>query len=138
MIGRNPIVETHNRERKMLLIRFVLAGITNTAFGYFVFAALILVGGRPFWALLGSMIAGVMWNFWTSSRFVFRDIGGGRAMRFIGVYAVVLSANWLSLRIMQSLGVVELLAQAVLAVPLAVISYLGQRFFVFNHGDVRG
>ena len=117
-----------------IAIRFGLAGIANTVFGYAVFAALILLGCPPFAALLLALIAGVAWNFQTSKRFVFRSGSRARIWRFMAVYLVVLAVNWIALRVLRDVGLTALVAQALLAAPLAVVSYLGQRAFVF-HGN---
>lgn len=123
------------RARRLRLgtaIRFGLAGIANTLFGYGVFASLILLGCPPFLALLLANIAGVAWNFHTSKRFVFRNGGHGRIWRFVALYLALLVINWLALRLLHNFGLTELLAQALLVGPLAVVSYIGQRSFVFH------
>jgi putative flippase GtrA len=114
-------------------VRFGLTGLLNTAFGYVVFAAFILVGVGPLVAICASTAAGVAFNFQTSRRIVFRTDGKGRGLQFVAVYAAVLAVNWSALRVLHGYGMSELLAQALLAPPLAVISFLGQKIFVFTN-----
>ncbi len=119
----------------MLFLRFAAVGLLNTAFGYAVFAALVLagVGGGP--ALIVATLAGVAFNFQTSRRLVFRS--GGRSLRFVVVYAALLALNLASLRVMRALGLPDLGAQAILALPFAALSFVGQKIFVFGPSAVR-
>jgi putative flippase GtrA len=113
-----------------LALRFGLAGLLNTAFGYCAFAIFIFLKFLPFAALTLATILGVAFNFQTSKRLVFRS--GGRAARFVLVYAAVLLLNWAALRALQRLGLGPLAAQALLVLPFAVISFLAQKQLVFT------
>jgi len=53
-------------------------------------------------------------------------------LRFVILYCVMLALNWVALRIALRLGVSALPAQALLVLPIAAVSFLGQRIFVFN------
>jgi putative flippase GtrA len=100
-----------------LLLRFGLVGVMNTAFGYAVFAGLMLSGVGWAGALVGSAVAGVAFNFMTSRRLVFRT--DGQLARFIALYAGLLTLNWLALRLASGIGLPDLAAQAILAMPIA-------------------
>ena len=114
----------------LLFVRFGFVGLLNTAFGYTVFALLVLAGIWPGAALVGSTIAGVAFNFQTSRRLVFRS--RGRALRFVAVYAVVLAVNWAALRALRWCGLPDLESQALPVLPIAALSFLGQQAFVFE------
>jgi putative flippase GtrA len=114
----------------VLFLRFGVVGLLNTAFGYAVFAVLILVGLWPGAALTAATVAGVAFNFQTSRRLVFRS--QGRGVRFVAVYVAILLLNWGALRGLQSTGLTSLVSQALLVVPLAVISFVAQRVLVFT------
>lgn len=117
-------------ESLLLLFRFGAVGILNTAFGYVVFAAFVLAGTPHTPALALSTIAGVAFNFQTSRRLVFHT--AGRVLRFVGVYCVAFALNLAALSRLAELGVPALLAQAMLALPIAVVSFLAQKNFVFG------
>lgn len=119
-----------DRRAWLLFLRFGVVGLLNTAFGYAVFAAFVLAGVWPGAALVGATVAGVAFNFQTSRRLVFRS--RGRVIRFIAVYAALLVLNWVALRILHGFGILELQTQAVLAVPVAAVSFLAQKTFVFD------
>lgn len=120
----------------LLFLRFGIVGLLNTAFGYVVFAGLCLTGLWPLAALVGSTLAGVAFNFQTSRRLVFRT--RGRGLRFCLVYLLILAANWALLRMMNDAGFNAIEAQAVLALPLSIASFVGQKVFVFGIAGEQG
>jgi len=111
------------------LLRFALAGLVNAGFGYGVFALLVLIGLWPGVALAAATVAGVAFNFQTSRRYVFRT--GGHVFRFLAVYTAILALNWTALSLLRRCGLPELGGQALLTLPIAGLSFLGQQTFVF-------
>jgi putative flippase GtrA len=108
---------------------FLAMGLVNALFGYAAFAAALYLGAKPFAALVAAATAGVLFNFQTSRWVVFRSRGG--ALRFAALYAAILAINWGALGALRAIGLSTLLAQAVVVLPLAALSFLGQRMFVF-------
>jgi putative flippase GtrA len=123
-------VEGNLAHHPLLLIRFGLVGLLNTAFGYCVFAGLVVFGLRSGFALVLATLAGAAFNFQTSRHLVFRN--RARKLRFVAVYVLVLALNWLSLRGLQRLGLSRLAVQALLALPIAAASFVLQRLYVFD------
>jgi putative flippase GtrA len=73
----------------MEFVRFLAVGLGNTVFGYAVFALLVLAGVAPMPALVLTYVAGIVFNFFTTRRFVFRAAGGlGRVARVVAAGAV--------------------------------------------------
>jgi putative flippase GtrA len=120
-------------ERRFL--RFVVAGALNTAFGFSVYAVLVLVR-LPVWlALILATVAGIAFNFLTTGGFVFGDLRARRVPRFalayLGLYLVNLAlvewiAHWTG-------GPIT--AQACIVVPLACLTYYVMREFVFRRPE---
>ena len=75
---------TEGQGRRFL--RFVAVGIVNTAFGYGVYAALVLLGLPPQPALALAFAVGVVWNYATHARFVFGTEGYRRLVPYAAVY----------------------------------------------------
>jgi len=104
-------------------VRFLMVGGVNTAVGYLMYAGLILlsVAAQPALAIAFSL--GVLWNFWTHGRFVFGKQKFPRlliyAFCYVGIY--LFNAAGLSLALRQGLS--PLLAQAIMAPVVAVLSY---------------
>ncbi|HET9651933.1 MAG TPA: GtrA family protein, partial [Usitatibacter sp.] len=61
-------------------VRFLIVGGVNTLFGYAVFAGLVLAGMPPMPALVLTYVVGVLFNFFTTRRFVFAASGRGAAL----------------------------------------------------------
>jgi putative flippase GtrA len=113
----------------LLVLRFGLVGLLNTAFGYAVFAVFVLLGTGATVALVISTLTGAAFNFHTARRLVFRS--SGRAVRFFALYAGALALNWVALRLLHHTGLSDLAAQAILVLPMATLLFVGQKSLVF-------
>lgn len=111
-------------EERAQVVRFLWAGLINTAFGYSVFALLIFAGMHPQLALLLQFILGVIWNFCIHARFVFGVQGYRRFPLYAMSYVVLYFVNALLLRGLMQVGLDPYLAQAVALGPVVILSYL--------------
>jgi putative flippase GtrA len=125
-------------------LRFLAVGGVNTAFGYGVFALLILLN-RHFricspevelvLAPLISQICGILFNFKTTGTLVFRNRNNRLILRFVSVYSTTYLLNYGLLRLFESFGVGRLVGGAILVLPLAILAYTLNRKYVFNTLD---
>jgi putative flippase GtrA len=114
-------------------IRFLVIGAINTAFGFAVFSVMMLAGVALWQALVGSTLAGIIFNFFTYGSVVFRQLSYTRLPRFVLAYLFILSVNaWLIEYISSTYETGKILAQAYLVVPAAIVSYLILSNFVFR------
>lgn len=113
-------------------LRFLLAGAINTLFGFFVYAVAILARAPVWLALLIAVIAGTAFNFVTTSGYVFRDLSLGRVPVFVLCYLLVYGVNLALLDWLVAWLGGEILTQAVLAFPMAVLSYTLMARLVFT------
>ena len=60
-----------NLIKKHKFAKFLLVGVLNTLFGYFLYGSLILIGLDYKYAVLLATIIGVLFNFQTTGRLVF-------------------------------------------------------------------
>lgn len=104
--------------------RFLIAGAVNTAFGYGLFALLVLAGLDRLAALVLAYGAGILWNYLGHARFVFGTGGVRRLPAYVGAYLAVLALNALALEGLARLGLPDLLAQALLVLPAACLSFV--------------
>ena len=111
--------------------RFVLAGIVNTVFGFLVYGATILAGGPVWAALLAGVVAGILFNFVTIGGYAFRQLSVRNFPRFVGCYVVVYLVNLLSIHLLAGTRLGAVGAQAVLTLPMAVLSFLLMRHVAF-------
>jgi putative flippase GtrA len=113
------------------LFRYYQAGIVNTAFGYSLFAIFIYFGANIYVAQISSHAIGMLFNYFTYSRYTFGDIPGNR-WRFFGSYIVNYFIN-LTLIIMikpfiQSLYAVGLIVTLI----TSLLNYFILKIFVFS------
>ncbi len=125
------MAEAFGARAPLQFVRFIAAGLLNTAFGYTVFVVLIWAGMGSLAALVLATAAGVLFNFQTSRALVFRDQRAGM-LRFASVYIVMIGVNWAALSALERLGLQPWAAQGVLTLPLALLSFAAQKFLVFG------
>lgn len=117
---------------KSQLLRFLVVGGVNTAVGYAVFAILVRLG-LPFPAAIGlATIIGIAFNFQTTGRLVFGSARLSLLGRFVAAYVVVYLINVGSVALLLHVGFNVYLANAVVILPLALLSFFLQRRFVFG------
>ena len=112
--------------------RFVVAGMANTAFGFIVYSGGILAGVPVWGALLAGVLAGVVFNYVTIGGYAFRQLSWRNFPWFVGCYVVVYLTNLGLIELLSHRGLGVILAQALVTVPLAVLSYLMMRYMVFT------
>lgn len=112
--------------------RFLMVGGVNTLFGYGLFALLVWIGVFYPVAIALATVAGVLFNFQTTGRWVFRDAGSSNLWRFAGAYLVIYCVNIAAVALLIRTGISVYLANAIAIPPLVCLSYLLQRTFVFS------
>lgn len=120
------------------LLRFLLVGVLNTAFGYLLFALLLALGLKVPLALLLATVGGVLFNFQTIGRLVFRsDAPLRRLARFVTVYAATYVLNLALLDTLErTLSLPPLWAQLLCIPAVVTFSFLLLRAFVFTQSDI--
>lgn len=117
-------------------IRFLLVGVLNTAVGYGLFAAFTLLGLHYAVAAALSTVLGILWNFQTIGRLVFKSRDRSLIFRFTTVYVITYVLNVGALRVLLATGVHVLAVQAALVLPMAAVAFVLHRRFVFRRGEV--
>lgn len=114
-------------------VRFVLVGVLNTMVGYGLFALFIFIGLHYSLAVFFSTVLGVLFNFKSIGRLVFNVDDNERIYRFIGVYVLLYLLNVFGLWGLAYIGLENMYAAgAILLTPLAVISFVLNKNFIFN------
>lgn len=112
--------------------RFLAVGVLNTLFGYGVFAFFLFLGLHYALAVLFGTVCGVLFNFKTVGIFVFKTHDNKRIFRFIVVYIVVYGLNVGGISWFETMQINAYTAGAVLLLPVAIITFIMQKKFVFN------
>lgn len=117
-------------DRKFM--KFLFVGAMNTAFGYFIYALFLTLHASHNIALTIQYILGVLWNFKTTGVIVFKNRDNTRIVRFFLSYVFTYSINLVCLNVLVALDVNKYLAQAIMVLPIAVLSFLIFKKFVFK------
>lgn len=119
-------------------IRFVLVAILNTAFGWCVYAGLlwlIKLTHIPNPYILASLIGyiiGILFNFTTYSKLVFKNKDKSRLFKFIMVYVVCWLCNSFGIWLLEKCHIDNYLAGAITAIPVGFLGYVLNSVFVFK------
>ena len=114
-------------------ILFLVMGGINTLFYYVLYSFLIYIGLYYATAVVIGTVCGVLFNFQTFGRVVFKNIRLCLLGRFICVYTVVCAVNIAGFRLLELVGLMnKYIAGAVLILPGALLGYVLNKMFVFN------
>jgi putative flippase GtrA len=113
-------------------LRFLVAGGVNTLFSFGVNIA-AMVAGVPVWlSMLIGTVAGIAFNFFTHGGYAFRDLSARRLPRYLLGYAVVYVIALAGFHALQLVVPNPIACQALLVIPMALLSYLIMSRFVFQ------
>ena len=112
--------------------RFLLVGGLNTAFGYSTYALLLYAGIHFSLASFISTCLGILFNFKTLGRLVFKNGSHLIFWRFVGGYLFICLVNIGCLEIFYLNKVNIYIAGAILIFPMAMLSFSVNRIFVFK------
>jgi putative flippase GtrA len=126
--GPNPL----GRLLQLRPVRFIAIGIINTIFGYAVFTGLYLTSGDHRLSIVGATVVGVIFNFFTTGRIVFRSFDNQLIFRFMFGYAISLGSNVMLLEVLVRLGVGALVAQLICLPPIVLLTYFVNARLVFR------
>ncbi len=112
-------------------LRFIIAGVVNSIFGFLVYSVTIYLFSRVWLGLVAGICAGIIFNFFTTGGFVFRDTSRQRIPRFFACYLLIYGLNFALLELTMPLLHGPIVAQALLTPIIALFSYLLLTRFVF-------
>ena len=118
--------------RDPTLLRFAAVGLLNTAFGYFVYVVMLWVGLNYAAAAAVGTVLGVLFNFKTTGRLVFRSNDNRLILRFVGVYMLLYLANVAGLSLLVMMGSSAYVAGLVTLLPAALLGFLLNKKWVFR------
>jgi putative flippase GtrA len=126
------------RHNWLQLIKFCLVGASGYAVNLVVFAALLRGFDLHYLvAATGSFLVAVTNNYWWNRHWTFRgDRGhfGYQGLRFFVVSAVALGANLLVLHGLVTLGLGEIVGQAIAIVLVTPLNFVGNKLWSFRRG----
>ena len=119
-----------NQNKKFIL--FLCVGLLNTLFGYSIFAFFLWIGVHFTISALISTIAGILFNFTTFGRIVFKSNSYSNLPKFVFIYALNYFLGVGVLYYCDQLDYNLYFVQAILLMPTAVLRYLLMKYFVYK------
>jgi len=104
----------------------------NTAFSYGLYAFFLLIGLHYLLAGIASFIISLLVNFQTSGRLVFQNTDPRRFLKYVFGYVTTLPIGLFLLDLLVTAGINPYYAGLVNILPMAIIAFVIQRFFVFR------
>lgn len=129
----NTLVADYNLSDRRFF-KFLLVGGINTLFGYSLYAFFIFLNFHYSLAVLFGTVIGVLFNFKTTGKIVFKSSDNSLLFKFVGVYAVTYVINVSCLKVCDLFKMNMYFAGAILILPVALVSFMLQRRFVFTEG----
>jgi len=117
---------------RLQFVRFLFVGTLNTVVGYTVYALLLYLGLPYAAASLGALLLGILFSFRTHGALVFGNRDSGLIFRFASCWGIIYLANIALIAGLRQLGLTDYVAGAITMLPVALLSYLMQKFLVFE------
>lgn len=111
---------------------FILVGILNTFFGYCCYAFFIFLGLSYPLALAYSTILGVLFNFKTTGKLVFKNSNNRLIFKFVSVYLCTYFFNMTLIGFLTRLSFDLYLAGFIAVFPSAILGFILNKTLVFR------
>lgn len=118
-------------------IRFLLVGGINMLFGYSIFALLIFLKFHYVLASFLSTFIGILFNFKTTGKIVFKNTNNNLLWKFFGVYGIVYFCNIGMLKFFSTFEITNYISGAILVLPMAILAYFLNKIFVFKNKAIK-
>jgi putative flippase GtrA len=120
-----------SRILKFQFVRFLFVGALNTVVGYTAYALLLYLGLPYAAASLGALLLGILFSFRTHGALVFGNRDGRLIFRFAACWGIIYLVNIALIGGLTRLGLSDYVAGGLAMLPVAVLSYVAQKFLVF-------
>ena len=122
----------HRLKPYQQFLTFLVVGVINTIFSYSLFSLLHYVGLHYTIAVFLSTCVGVLFNFKTTGRLVFKNKANHLLGYFIGVYVLLYILTIILMKVFMSLlGVNAYIAYGITIFIMPILSYLLNKHYVF-------
>ncbi len=129
----NLRVYLHSNPTFLQFQKFLLVGILNTLFGYSCFAFFLFLGLHYSLALLMATLIGILFNFKSTGKLVFGSHNNSLIYKFFVTYSITYVLNALGIKFFSHIGYSPYIGGAILIFPMAVLAFILNKRFVFNH-----
>ena len=112
--------------------KFLLVGVLNTVFGYSVYWILLQLGLHFSLAVLFATVLGVLFNYKTIGKLVFKSEENSFLIKFILVYVIQYIINVAGIKIFNLFGIGYGFGGLLMLFPLAILSFVLNKKLVFK------
>ena len=123
-------------KNNILFLKFILVGLINTTFGYGLYLGCLHIGLNYMIAALISTILGIIFNFFTTGRLVFKSNDNSLIFRFLFVYFIIYLFTIFGLTLLNSFKVSYEIAGAIMIPPNAILAFYLNKRMVFKHEKI--
>jgi len=113
-------------------LKFLAVGLLNTIFGYSLYALFLFMGMSYSLALTGATALGILFNFKTIGKMVFKSSDNTLIIKFFLVYIIIFFANLLLIKCFISIGINAYTSGIIVIIPLSIVSFILNKYFVFK------
>ena len=113
---------------------FIMVGALNTLFGYVVFCLFIFLKMHYALSLFLATVIGVIFNFGTTGKIVFKNVDNKLFIRFVLVYAVLYLINVTFLKLCSYIWDNFYLCGGISTCSTALIAFFMNKYLVFQSG----
>lgn len=117
--------------KRYQFVRFLVVGGINTVFGYSCFAFFIFINLHYAVASFLATICGIIFNFGTIGNIVFKNRDKSLIFKFFGVYTITYICGIIFLKVFNFYNINNYIGGAILILPMAILSFLLNKHFVF-------
>jgi putative flippase GtrA len=117
---------------KKRFFRFLIVGIINTLFSFSIYALLTALGFHYSLSILLANGLGVLFNFRTISTYVFNVKDNHLIFKFSLISLIIYLLSVQSIKFLLHVQVNKYLAGAVIALPMAILSFFLNKLFVYK------
>ena len=111
----------------------MIVGLLNSIFGFLVFIIFAFTGLSTWKVLLISNLIGILFNFFTIGNFVFFEAKISQIPKFLISYIVIYLTYLGLITYLEPIFSSRIVAMGIIVVPIAILTYLIQRFFVYKY-----
>jgi putative flippase GtrA len=120
---------------ELKIIKFLIAGVLNTLFGYFVYAVLLVINTHYLAALFVATVAGVVFNYFSFGRIVFNGLSSWLVfVKFFSAYTIIYLINAALLGLLTEYFLISPYIGQLSCIPIGVaLSWLLMNYWVYKN-----
>lgn len=126
------IFNANNIDRLIFLSKYLIYGIINTLFGFFIYSAFIYMNFSYQLSVLVALLFGVVFSYFTHSSYVFKQTGSVAFIKYLILGIFLYFINLFLISIFLDFGFDAYYSGAFSSLILVVLSFLFQSKWIFK------